>query len=249
MGRIPPVTADLGDDRGGSPTITAYDVISGHGSPFYVFASGFVAGALLWVPVYAILLFNRFMVASSGARVGVYGGGLGVEPAALLPYMAATGVLGIVFAALRRLSARINWYKEIASQRLGLNGVVATILGALICIGLIVSGSRAGLLVMFLSVGVLFGGFIVNALWEMAHNLLLRPYGASRGDELIEKALRHELARNSAIRPARVENVSVTNGRVALAAAWESAEVREEAIQTLQRMPGVVSIDLERLEE
>ena len=249
MGRIPPVTAELGDDRGGSPTITAYDVISGHGSPVYVLVSGFVAGALLWVPVYAVLLFNRFMVASSGARVGVYGGGLGVEPAALLPYMAATGVLGVLLAALRRVSARIGWYKEIASQRLGLNGVVATVLGAIICIGLIVSGSRAGLLVMFLSVGVIFGGFIVNALWEVIHNLLLRPYGARYSDELIEQALRHELARNSAIRPARLANISVTNGRVTLAAAWKSPEARDEAVAALQRMPGVVSVDFERLDE
>ena len=249
MGRIPPVVADTGVESAKAINITAHELISAHGSPVYVLLSGFVAGALLWVPVYGILLFNRFMVSSSGARVGAYGGGLGVDPAALLPYMAATGLLGVGLAVLRRISARIGWYKEIASQRLGLNGVVASLLGAVICIGLIASGSSAGLLLMFISVGVFLGGFLVNALWEIVHNLLLTPYGARNSDALIERAVRHELMRSKRFRPKRLERVTVTNGKVTLAAEWENAEARQEAQEALRQMVGVSLVQFEKLSQ
>ncbi len=239
MGRMPPVQVDLGEGGVRHFTHTANDLVVGHGSLVYMLITGFVAGILIWVPIFAIFYFNRLLSSSSGARVGVYGGGLGIDPVAMLPYIIATGLLGVGLVLLRRLSARIGWYKEIASQRLGLNGVVASVLGAALCIGLIASGSQLGFLLVFISIGVLFGGYIVNALWEGLHNLFLIPYGARNSDAVLERAIRHELERQADIRPKRLASLSVQNGRVMLAGEWESSEARKEAQEALQSMVGV----------
>lgn len=247
VGRMPPVRVDLGEGAERRISQTAHELITGHGAPLYVFTSGFIAGVLLWIPIFAIFFLNRLMSSSSGARVGVYGGGLGIDPAALVPYMIATGLLGVGLAILRRTSARIGWYKEVASQRLGLNGAVASVLGALVCIGLIASGSQLGIILVFISVGVLFGGYILNSAWEALHNLLLIPYGARQSDLVLERAIRHELQRQSDIRPTRLEGLSVLNGKVTLAAEWETSEARREAQEALQSMEGVTIVQFEKV--
>lgn len=251
MGHLPPVRLDLEGSGNRKIDLTAQELIAGHGSPLYVAVAGLLAGILLWIPVIALFVFNRMLVAGRAERVSIYQSGLGVDILALWPYIIASGLLGIGLALLRRVSARIGWYKELFSQRLGLNGAVASVLGAIVCIGLIASGSQAGILLPFISIGIVISGYIVNALWEGVHNFLLGFYGANtqRSDRVLELAARHELQRRSELRPTRLQSLTVQNGKMTLQAEWASSEARQEAQEALRGMTGVALVQFERMDE
>jgi len=244
---MPPVRAEVGQGDGRLVRMDAKDVIVGHGSVAYILISGFLAGLFVWVPVFVIVYLNRLLTLAGSSQMP----SMTPAPAILdfgtvWPYWVGTGVVGIVLAWLRRVSARIDWYKEIASFRLGLNGVFATIGGAVVCLSLIFSGSDAGFLVAILSFGVVIGGFLVNAVWEWAHNVFLTIYGRKVQDALLEGAVTHVLKRHAHLRPERLDSVTVKNGKVSLKGVWADIATRREVESELRGISGVAIVQFER---
>jgi|GEM_PF-4382216 len=246
--RMPPVRADVGEGDGRLVHVDAIDVVMAHGSPAYLLITGFVAGLLIWLPPLVIVYLNRLlMIAGSSSAPNLTPNPTGIlDFERMWPYWLATGVAGAVLAWLRRISARIGWYKEIASFRLGLNGVVASIGGAIVCLWLIFAGSDAGFLLAILSFGVIIGGFLVNAVWEWIHNVFLRPYGRRAESELLERAVRHALERYAHLKPKRLDSVKVKNGKVTLKGVWEDGSTRREVENELRGISGVSIVEFER---
>ena len=245
--RMPPVHADVGQGEGRLVRMEAMDVLVGYGSTAFALIGGFVAGLLVWIPVALLLYLNRFlMMAGSSSAPSITPQPAVLDFGAIWPYWIATGVAGLVLAWLRRVSARIGWYKEIASFRLGLNGVVASIGGAVVCLWLIFSGSNAGFLVAILSFGVIIGGFLFNAVWEWFHNLTYRVYNPKAQDKAIEGAVKHVLNRYDHLKPERLDSVTVTNGRVSLKGVWPNLDKRREVETELRGIAGVALVQFER---
>lgn len=245
---MPPVRPDIGAGDGRLVHMDASGVIAGHGSAAFILVSGFVAGLLIWLPVVVVVYFNRLLtMAGPGTTSMGAPSALSIESAWI--YWVGTGVVGVALAWLRRLSARIDWYKDVASFRLGLNGVVATVGGAIVCLWLIFSESDAGFLIAILSFGVVIGGFLVNAVWEWLHNLFLNAYGRKVQDSLLERAVRHVLGRYAHLRPKRLDAVTVRNGKVSLKGVWEDMSARREVESELRGIAGVAFVQFERTGE
>lgn len=245
---MPPAQPDTGVGDGRTIHLEANDIIVGHASPLYVLVSGFAAGLLIWIPVFVVYYLNKLLTMAGPGTAGMPGRSI-LEFESIWPYWAGTGLVGVVLAWLRRTSARREWYREIASFRLGLNGVVATIGGAIVCLALIFADSDAGFLLAVLSIGVIIGGFIVNAVWEWAHNLFLRPYGRKNGDALILRTVRHVLDRHERLRPRQLLGLDVSGGKVRLKGVWDDQAKRREVETELRGLPGVALVQFERVDD
>src|SRR5690606_3973345 len=121
--------------------------------------------------------------------------------------------------------------------------------GAIVCLALIFADSDAGFLLAVLSIGVIIGGFIVNAVWEWAHNLFLRPYGRKNGDSLILRTVRHVLDRHDRLRQRQLLWLDVSGGKVRLKGVWDDQAKRREVETELRGLPGVALVQFERVDD
>lgn len=242
----PPSARDLASASGTQTFHTTFtDIVSGYGGPVAVIGAGVVAGMLMWVPIFAVLAFNALLATKATRDAGVWAS-LAHYLVLFFPYILGTGALGGLLALLRRASAKIGWHVEIAAMRLGLNGVFASVAGIVIGIATIALSTGAGFLLATMSVGVLIGGFIINAIWESIHNRLLSSYGARRRDALLAAGAERHLARRKDLAGFTLDSVAVQNGRATVRGSFRDTSLRDVVESALRGIESISTVEFRR---
>lgn len=236
---------DLSSFGRGYSNVTKLDVIVAHTPLWFPLVTGFVAGLLLWAIPLLLFGANSLLTwVSTGAPAQLTY--LALRLPGLGPYVAGSGVLGALLAALRRYSARSKRYVSFGNFTVTFNTAFATLAGLLIAVALAVSGSRAGLAVWMMGMGAPVIGFIVDGVWQMLHNLLLKAFGRPDMDVLLTIEAEGFLLRHPGLGDFALHSVEVSRGTAVVKGDWPGKETRDRVEQALLCIDGVDRVKMER---
>lgn len=242
-----PAGLDINSFGRGFSAVTVLDVIIAHSPLWFSLATGFVAGALLWLIPAALMGFNSLLTwVSSGAPPNLFY--LRGAAANLPVLVAASGALGVFLAFLRRLSARAKRYVTVGNMSLAFNSAFSTIGGLLIAIWLAASGSAAGIAVWLMGLGAPVIGFIVDGLWQMFHNLVLRIFGRPDMDTLLSIEAENFIVRHPGLGRFVLKRVKVESGTALVTGEWEDKATMDAVQRALLCIDGIDRVRFERAE-
>ncbi len=241
----PQANIDLSSLGRGYSNVTKLDVIVAHTPLWFPLATGFVAGVLLWAIPLVLFGVNSLLTwASTGAPADLTY--LTLRLPGLAPYVSGAGALGALLAALRRYSARSKRYVTFGNFTVTFNTAFATLAGLLIAVSLAVSGSRAGLAVWLMGLGAPVMGFMVDGVWQMLHNLLLKLFGRPDMDVLLTIEAEGFLMRHPGLGDFVLHSVEVSRGTALVKGDWPGKDTRDRVEQALRCIDGVDRVKLER---
>ena len=238
-------SVDLSAFGRGYSNVTRLDVIVAHSPLWFPLVTGFFAGVLLWAVPLVLLGANSLLTwASTGSPAQLTY--LTLRWPRLLPYVAGTGGLGLVLAALRRFSARSKRYVTAGSFTVTFNTAFATAAGLIVALGLAISGTRAGLAVWLMGLGAPVIGFIVDGVWQMIHNLLLKVFGRPDMDVLLTIEAERFLLRHPGLGDFTLHSVEVSKGTAFVKGEWPAKDTRDRVEKALLCIDGIDRVQMER---
>lgn len=236
---------DLSAFGRGYSNVTKLDVIVAHSPAWFTLTTGFAAGVLLWAIPLLLFGANSLLTwVSTGAPAQLTY--LTMRLPSIGPLVLGSGVLGILLATLRRFSARSKRYVTLGSFTVTLNTAFATVGGLFIAVGLAMSGSRAGLAVWMMGLGAPVIGFIVDGIWQMLHNLLLKTFGRPDMDILLTIEAEGFLLRHPGLGDFVLHSVEVSKGTALVKGDWPDKDTRDRVEQALRCIDGVDRVRMER---
>ncbi len=228
--------------------VPLHDTLVQHGPWTRVLAAGFIGGVFIWsVPLGLYLLnlaFNVLFVWIGGAsyRLSTVLGGVLPTLTTPLPYVVATGALGVGLAWMRRVSVKRRIFVDVLGMRLGLSTLVATFAGFLLSFVYFEYALFAGpFLFLF--------GFIVEGIWEVFHDRAVVWLCGRNHSSLLASEIREYLLRHPHLRGIQLHDVRVENGRATLFGVWPDRKVRTEVEEALRQVEGVSSVAFARGDE
>lgn len=228
----------------GFSTVTVVDVIVAHSPLWFCLLTGFGAGLMIWSIPLVFFGLNIALNRTAGIvfDVSFYSRFL----PEIIRLVLATGAVGVVLAFLRRVSARLKRYVHVGNMTVGFNTAVATAGGLLLAMGLILSGSKAGLAIWMLGMGAPLIGFMVDGLWQLFHDKLLRWLGRPNHDVLLSIEAENFLRRHPGLYDFRMESVRVENRTAHVRAEWNGIDAMRRAEAALLCIEGIDKAEIVR---
>ncbi len=239
----PNVSMDAQAFGRGFSAVTIVDVIVAHAPGWFSLLTGAFAGILLWSIPFALYVLNSaitWMSIGSGADASSLSHLAPRIPGLIL----GTGLVGLTLAWFRRLSARTKRYVTVGNMTVGFNTCFATVagLGVVLLVGL--GDENTGPILWLLGLGTPLVGYIVDGIWQMFHDRLVRRFGRPDMDALLSIEAEAFLIRHPGLIGFVFQQVSVAKGTAEVIGEWDSKEARDRVHQALMCIDGIDRVEL-----